>query len=353
MDYGLYQIDDFLTDDSFVQYCYDDNAAAKAKWENILAERPELTQKISEARELCLLLGIRVSPAQKAIALERLKAAIDASPEVTEPAQSPLIVHIKTYFSRWVAIAASLLIIAGAFGIYKYNAAPSGAALYSQATDANYTIIANTDFNHRKQVTLPDGSSVLLNGSSTLKIARDYNVSNRHVLLSGEAFFAVKKNKEKPFVVITDKTATTALGTSFKVQSYPHEAEASVMLATGKVKVECTQARLDISDVTLIPGQQAALYQGDKSFKQSNFNGKNLQNWINRKLVFNSAGLEEITGKLKEMYGIVIIPANKPASAILFTGQFNDKNLTDVLDAIGFTNHFTYKQEGHSVKLMF
>jgi transmembrane sensor len=353
MDYGLYQIDDFLTDDSFVQYCYDDNAAAKAKWENILAERPELTQKISEARELCLLLGIRVSPAQKAIALERLKAAIDASPEVIEPAQSPLIVHIKTYFSRWVAIAASLLIIAGAFGIYKYKAAPSGAVLYSQATDANYTIIANTDFNHRKQVTLPDGSSVLLNGSSTLKIARDYNVNNRHVLLSGEAFFSVKKNKEKPFVVITDKTATTALGTSFKVQSYPHEAEASVMLATGKVKVEYTQARLDISDVTLIPGQQAALYQGDKSFKQSNFNGKNLQNWINRKLIFNSAGLEEITGKLKEMYGIVIVPANKPASAIVFTGQFDDKNLTDVLDAIGFTNHFTYKQEGHSVKLMF
>ncbi|HMG08100.1 MAG TPA: hypothetical protein VK609_06285, partial [Mucilaginibacter sp.] len=78
MDYGSYQIDDFLTDDSFVQYCYDDNAAAKAKWENILAERQELTPQIREARELCLLLGIRVSPTEKAIALERLKAAIDA-----------------------------------------------------------------------------------------------------------------------------------------------------------------------------------------------------------------------------------------------------------------------------------
>lgn len=353
MDYGLYQIDDFLTDDSFVQYCYDDNTAAKAKWENILAERPELTQKISEARELCLLLGIRVSPKEKAIALERLKAAIEASPEVTEPTQSPLLIPIKTYFSKWVAIAASLLIMAGAFGVYKYNEDPSGATLYNQATDSNYKGIASTDFNHRKRVTLPDGSSVLLNGSSTLKIARDYNVSNRHVLLSGEAFFYVKKNKAKPFVVITDKTATTALGTSFKVQSYPHETEASVMLATGKVKVECTQARLDISDVILIPGQQIALYQGDKSFRQSNFNGQSLQNWIDRKLVFNSAGLEEITGKLKEMYGIVIVPANRPASTIVFTGQFFDKNLSDVLDAIGFTNHFTYKQEGHSVKLMF
>jgi transmembrane sensor len=352
MDYESYQTDDFLTDESFIQYCYNEKEAAKAKWENIIAEKPELIKKISDARELCLLLGIRVSPAEKAIALERLKAAINESPEVEEP-QSYNIPRIKAYFASWMAVAASLLIIAGAFGVYKYNTAATGAAMYSEATDGDYTLISNTDFNHRKQVILPDGSTVLLNSLSSLKIARNYNVNNRHVLLSGEAFFSVKKNKDKPFVVITSKTATTALGTSFKVQSYPNEGTATVMLSTGKVKVECTQPKLKVEDVILIPGQQAVLAKGSKNFDQTDFYAQNLQNWIDRKLVFSNASLTEITAKLREMYGITIIPANKPGAAIVFTGQFTDKNLTDVLDAIGFTNHFTYKQEGNSVKLIF
>lgn len=351
MDYESYQTDDFLTDESFIQYCYNENEAAQTKWENIIAEKPELIKKINDARELCLLLGIRVSPAEKAIALERLKAAINESPEVDEP--QPYIPRIKNYFASWMAVAASLLIIAGAFGIYKFNTATTGVALYREATDANYTLVSNTDFNHRKQIILPDGSTVLLNGLSTLKIARNYNVNNRHVLLSGEAFFSVKKNKDKPFVVITGKTATTALGTSFKVQSYPNEATATVMLSTGKVKVESTQPELKVADVLLIPGQQAVLSKGDKNFDQSDFYAQNLQNWIDRKLVFANADLTQITAKLREMYGITITPANKPGTAIVFTGQFNDKNLTDVLDAIGFTNHFTYKQEGSSVKLIF
>jgi len=353
MDYVLYQTEDFLTDESFILYCLGDDEAAKTKWENILKDKPELGKRINDARELYLLLSIKVSAAEKATALERLKTTIDLTGEIGEPQSYPYILGIKTYFSRWMTIAASLLIIASAYGIYKFNAPPSGAALYSEATAANYRLIGITDFDHRKHIVLPDGSSVLLNGSSTLKIAKDYNVSNRHIMLSGEAFFSVQKNPQKPFVVITGKIATTALGTSFKVQSYPAEAEASVMLLTGKVKVECTQPNLKVDQVTLVPGRQASLPRGGNVFKQSNFSNKELQNWIGRKLVFSDAGLKEITAKLKEMYGIVVVPVNKPGEDISFTGQFNDKNLTDVLDAIGFTNHFTYKQEGNSVKLMF
>jgi len=353
MDYALYKTEDFLTDESFILYCYGDDEAAKAHWENILNDQPELRKNINDARSLCLLLGIKVSTAEKVTALERLKTIIDLTGEIGEPQSYPYILGRKTYFSRWMAIAASLLIIASTYGIYKFNVPPSSAALYSAANTANYRLIGTTDFNHRKHIVLPDGSSVLLNGSSTLKIANDYNASNRHVLLSGEAFFLVKKNPQKPFVVITGKIATTALGTSFKVQSYPDENEASVMLLTGKVKLESTQYNLKVDHVTLLPGQQASLPKGDNAFNQSSFSEEGLHNWLNRKLVFSDAGLKEITVKLKEMYGIVVIPVNKPGEDISFTGQFNDKNLTDVLDAIGFTNHFTYKQEGNSVKLMF
>lgn len=351
MDYSSYQIEDFLTDDSFIAYCYKDDNAGVTKWENILAENPALGPKMSEARELCLLLAIKVSPAEKAIALERLKQAITMVGEV-EPESR--VVSIRNYFTKWVAIAASLLIMAGAFAVYKIsNANPSGAALYSAATDANYKLIGKTDFGHRKLIKLPDGSFALLNGSSTLKIAKDYNENNRHLLLSGEAFFSVTKNKHKPFVVITGKTATTALGTSFKVESYNNAQVASVMLSTGKVKVECTQRDLKVEDVMLVPGQKAALYNGDTAFTQTTFYAKDLQNWIDRKLVFKGADLKEIAAKLKTVYGVVIVPKDKTADGVSFTGEFIGKDLIEVLDAIGFTNHFTYKQSGNTVQLQF
>lgn len=351
MDYSAYQIEDLLTDDSFIAYCYNEDEISVTKWEDILAAAPQLSQRVSDARELCLLMGIKVGAAEKAIALQRLKHAVDTAVEYTGPTSK--IVSIRDYITKWVAIAATLIMMAGAFAVYKFNASPSGAALYSAATDANYRLVGKTDFGHRKLIRLPDGSLAMLNGSSTLKIANDYNENNRHLLLVGEAFFSVTKNKHKPFVVITGKTATTALGTSFKVESYPDSKVASVMLSTGKVKVECTEADRKVEDVLLIPGQKAALFNGDKAFTQTTFYAKDLQNWIDRKLVFKGADLGEISAKIKALYGVVIAPVYKAGNGVSFTGEFSGKDVGEVLDAIGFTNHFTYTQSGNTVQLKF
>jgi ferric-dicitrate binding protein FerR (iron transport regulator) len=352
MDYSSYQIEDFLTDDSFIAYCYAENAEAIKKWENIAAENPGIVQYINEARELCLLLGIKVGAVEKAAALDRLKLALEEV-AVEEEQPESRIITMHNYVMRWIAVAAAILIMAGAFAVYQLNTNPTGAALYSAANDHNYTLIGQTKAGERKFIHLPDGSTALLNGASSLKIATDYNNNNRHLLLTGEAFFSVTKNKHKPFVVITGKTATTALGTSFKVESYTNAEVASVMLATGKVKVECTQPDLDVADVTLIPGQKATLFKGDKVFTQTSFDNNELQNWLNRKLVFKDANLTEISAKIKTMYGITIAQTDKAGDGISFTGEFSGKDINEVLEAIGFTNHFTYKQDGNTIKLLF
>jgi ferric-dicitrate binding protein FerR (iron transport regulator) len=351
MDYSSYQTADFLTDDSFIAYCYAESTEAIEKWENIAAQDPGIGQKINDARELCLLLGIKAGAAEKAAALERLKIALDENVEEVEPESR--IIGLRNYVMRWVAVAAAIIIMAGAFAVYQLNTNPTGAALYSAANDHNYTLIGQTKAGERRFIRLPDGSTALLNGASSLKIATDYNAHNRYLLLSGEAFFSVTKNKHKPFVVLTGKTATTALGTSFKVESYANACVASVMLATGKVKVECTQPDLEVADVTLVPGQQAALLKDAKVFTQTNFNKNDLQNWINRKLVFKDANLAGIAAKIKAMYGIVIVPVDKAGDNISFTGEFSGKDINEVLEAIGFTNHFTYKQDGNTIKLLF
>jgi transmembrane sensor len=53
------------------------------------------------------------------------------------------------------------------------------------------------------------------------------------------------------------------------------------------------------------------------------------------------------------MYGVIIAPVDKAGNGISFTGQFSGKDINEVLEAIGFTNHFTYKQDGNTIKLLF
>ena len=350
MDRSDFNVENLAANESFVNYCYGLNEADVLYWQNMLKTNPELKNNIEQARELCLLLAIKVSPADKTAQLVKLKLEIEAYEEGNlniEKASAP----VRTLWA-WASIAASLLIVAAIYLTYNATITPAGATLYSQVTASNYHLTAKTAFDERTKVVLPDGTSVILNGSSQLKIADNYNQKTRYVLLSGEAFFLVKKDHSRPFVVLTGKTATTALGTSFKVQSYPSENFASVMLATGKVKVESTQSA-NIDDVKLTPGEQAVLKQGQLTFEKSNFNNANLQNWIDRKLVFSNSNLNEITAKFKEIYGINIIASNLPAEGVLFTGTFINKKPSEVLEAIGFSNHFTYKQNGNIVTLNF
>lgn len=350
MDYINFNIEDFLTDESFINYCYELNDTDKAFWENVILTQPLLKKKISDARELCLLLSIKVNKADKQEQLARLKAAIEN--EQLKKQTLP-VARIRRLWPARFAVAATLLVLVIAYGLYKYNAPVSGAVLYSRVTTTNYHLVAQTNYGNRKSVVLPDGTTVTLNGSSSLKIANDYNGNDRHVLLTGEAFFEVTKDKTRPFVVLTAKTATTALGTSFKVSSYATAKTASVMLATGKVKVEATQAKTNVTDQILIPGQQVVLAEGRNSFTKSEFNKAELQNWLNSRLVFNNATFSEIAAKITNTYGIQVITDTKEVDQIRFTGQFSNKSLTEVLDAIGFVNNFKYKLKGDTIKIVF
>jgi transmembrane sensor len=350
MDHSEFNIENLLTSESFINFCYGTNKTDVQLWEDKIVANPDASGNIEQARELCLLLAVKVSPGEKQIQLDKLKQQIEQA-GVLQIEKKTIGTKVKQLWI-WASVAASFLLFTTIY-IAHYRASQSTAsAMYSHINNSNYRLTAQTDFNHRKTVVLPDGSTVIMNGSSTLKVAADFNIKNRHVLLTGEAFFLVKKNHAKPFVVFTDKTATTALGTSFKVQSYPAETVASVMLSTGKVKVESTKTNT-IDEVILTPGQQAVLANNKTAFVKSGFDNLSIQNWLNRKLVFANSDLTDITRKFKEIYGINLITSKISPDKVMFTGQFNDQNPIEVLEAIGFSNHFTYTQSGNNITLIF
>lgn len=351
MNYSLYKIEDFLTDESFIKYCLREDPEVVMYWEEVLKNQPELTNIIQQAESLFMVLAIRVDPLEKEKELEKLKFAIEAETfvdsSVTEIPQH--IVRFKPKYA-WLSAAAAILICIGVYSVMDRVDYSTHVPVYSQVTKSE---AVRTRFNERRTVSLPDGSTVLLNGLTELKIDKDYNKNNRVLWLSGEAHFTVARNANKPFIVISGKTATTALGTSFKINNYSRSAETSVMLTTGKVNVGTVVGQQVVNHLRLLPGEQVNVDEADNKFNKSTFPIQDVENWKDRKLVFAMASLEEIKSMLKNIYGVEVISRNQTTKTIAFTGQFTNESLTEVLDAIGFSNHFTYSIQDNKVRLEF
>nr|WP_199081828.1 FecR family protein [Pedobacter sp. ASV19] len=100
--------------------------------------------------------------------------------------------------------------------------------------------VFNTANSQHKKITLEDGTQIWLNSATKLSVAANFTNSNfRKVYLEhGEAFFQVKKDRRRPFKVITQNFTTTVLGTSFNIKSYAELNTYNVAVTSGKVKVD-------------------------------------------------------------------------------------------------------------------
>ena len=89
----------------------------------------------------------------------------------------------------------------------------------------------------RTHLTLPDGTMVWLNAGSRLSYGKNYNTATREVNLTGEAFFDVAHNTQKPFLIHTARIDVQVLGTSFNVKSYPTDRTTEATLIRGSIEV--------------------------------------------------------------------------------------------------------------------
>jgi ferric-dicitrate binding protein FerR (iron transport regulator) len=111
----------------------------------------------------------------------------------------------------------------------------------------------------KSMVKMPDGTMVWLNAGSKLSYKNDFNQSDRQVTLTGEAFFSVTTNKEKPFVVHASDVMVRAFGTKFNVKAYPDEETVTATLQEGKIDVQFTGKLTDHKNVILLPNQKVVL----------------------------------------------------------------------------------------------
>lgn len=181
-------------------------------------------------------------------------------------------------------------------------------------------------------ITLPDGSKVFLHSGSTLRYPNKFRNNERLVELHGEGFFEVESNKEKPFFVqVPDGSRVKAYGTAFNVSAYERDNEVKVFLERGAV--DFTSERL-LEAVTLKPGIELVYDKDAGTYKKSTRNAKEYTDWINGKLVFDKASMEEVVNKLSRHYNIDIKVKDERLNKYFFSAIFKDENIYQVLNML-------------------
>lgn len=208
------------------------------------------------------------------------------------------------------------------------------------------TITYQTLVGEMKSITLTDGTVINLNANSILKIPERFTTNNRIVSLQGEAYFEVAKDSLHPFVVQTQKSETTVLGTKFNLSAYKNE-DNVLTLDEGKVSFKDKNGLL--KPTIVFPNQQVIL--NNEGITKNNVNTKYYKGWINNTLYFNNESFLAISHKIERIYGVEIQIENKQLNDQIYKGAFENPSIETLLDDLSFVLKFKYEIKGNKITI--
>ncbi|WP_258104722.1 FecR family protein [Marinoscillum sp. MHG1-6] len=200
----------------------------------------------------------------------------------------------------------------------------------------------------KSKVHLPDGSVVYLNADSRISYLSQFS-NIREVTLEGEAYFEVVKDTERPFVVRSGRLSTTALGTSFNIQSFKDLGEVKVTLITGKVSVD---DEISKERIILSPNEQVIVNEHVSHLHKRSVSGQLVTYWKDGIIYFDKVPLKEVIAQLERWYGVEF-EVNGDIHNLKCSGTFNNEYLANVLQVLGHTLDFDYSINDKKVKINF
>lgn len=205
-----------------------------------------------------------------------------------------------------------------------------GIILSIALTVFNRTIVYTTHANENATYILPDGSLVELGQQSKLKYSHDFNIKERKVRLSGEAFFDVVSNKNKPFYVETDLAKVLVTGTSFNVLARDNK-KAEVYVKTGKVNVKALKIK-ENNTIVLDPGEIGMV--SEKKIKIDKKVEDNYLSWKTKELVFKETQLTDVVEQLNHTFNTNIVIQDDAISQLKYTTTVKNQPLEMILKTI-------------------
>ena len=195
---------------------------------------------------------------------------------------------------------------------------------------------------------LSDGTTVWMNADSKLRYPVNFSAEERVVYLTGEAFFSVVENKNKPFVVCASGGRISVLGTEFNVRNYPDEDRMQTTLVSGIVEYEAENCE----KIRLQPGYQAEHIFGTSQTVLRKVNVDDFISWKEGIYLFDKTPLSEIMRTLSRNYDVGIVYEDEHLKTIRFSGKLKKYgNIEDFLRFIELAERVCFKIRGKEVHI--
>ncbi len=193
---------------------------------------------------------------------------------------------------------------------------------------------------------LSDGTRVYLNSATELRFPESFaGCKERVVYLSGEAFFEVAKDADRPFIVICSTYDVRVLGTSFNISDYADDEDSRTTLASGKVEIDMHNNK----QIVLKPGEQAIVTGKGVNVKEVDV--ELYTTWMYENFRFKGGNIEDIMKKLARWYVVDVFYANQSVKDFHFTGFLpRYAKIEDVLELLSLTTkNIAFEVKGKSV----
>ena len=235
------------------------------------------------------------------------KVNLAQSKELLEKADQNLIKYKRRehFVKILTRVAAILMLPVLGFGLYMSHKYQSSSHAQISVNQAYNEVFSSVDA--ITKVSLPDGSNVWLNHSSTLKYPAMFQGDSRTVELIGEGYFEVVHNPKIPFIVKAEAIRVLARGTTFNILAYPGEDRIETSLIEGQVELQRQELNGDvISILTMKPTDLAIFQKSTNEINTYTINDDRYFSWKDGKLVFNSEPMDHVVKKLSRWFNVDI-----------------------------------------------
>ncbi len=225
----------------------------------------------------------------------------------------------------WIAlrVAAMLLVFFGLYMIFNGKTSSSD----------NLKMVKIESADEIKDIILPDGSVVTLNIASVIEYPENFEGKERRVKFSGEAYFKVTPNKQKPFIIETDKSETKVVGTAFNLRAMTNEKTESIVVTEGIVEFSGKTATTK-STLRLIKGEKAVL---NSALKKQENTDPNFMAWKTGVLIFNDENLSDALQVLSLFYHVEFKIKDSILRSYTINGRYEKLKINEFIEVLEMT----------------
>lgn len=243
----------------------------------------------------------------------------------------------KVVFYKIYSMVASILLVLGVAGTAYF-------ALQSRADVPMY--IVSSGIQNMESVSLPDGTKVQMGPGSRLTYPARFSGKTREIILDGQAFFDVAKNREKPFIVHTEDISVEALGTAFELFSYDMENKIEAILLNGKIKISVADKKTNKTEEYIVsPDEKILMDRQTGKITKHIVDADKYTAWRKQKMLsFENEKLSMIIPRLEQWYGRKVMCQKDLADKYRFTFKVRDESLDRILYMIKASSPLLYKE---------